>query len=338
MTQENMPVAAMEQEAETAGKIAVSVYCLAFNHEKHIRDALEGFVNQKTTFRYEVFVHDDASTDGTATIIAEYARKYPQIIKPIYQTENQYSRGVNIVYDIIWPRMQGKYVASCEGDDYWSDPQKLQLQYEAMERHPECTICSHYTRWIRMEDETTGGFYPNRRYRIKEGIVDKNTQMLVSIDDLFHLSSAFLRRTDDQPAMDFVEKMPVGDVAMLLFYQKHGYMYFVDREMSVYRRGTAGSWTKRVIRNPEVAIKHFQQHKEALRSCKTYFEGKYSDVFDRKIRDCDFAIAAQKKDYKTLTKNLSYVYRTGGAKWVAKVLVCAVCPPVGKLLDSMKKY
>ena len=89
----------------------VSVYCLTYNHEKYIKDALEGFINQKTDFEYEVFVHDDASTDNTAKIIKEYAQKYPHIIKPILQKENQYSKGVKIFYQYIYPRISGKYIA-----------------------------------------------------------------------------------------------------------------------------------------------------------------------------------------------------------------------------------
>ena len=89
--------------------IVVSVYCLAYNHEQYIRDALEGFVRQKTNFRYEVLVHDDASTDNTPAIIWEYAQKYPDIIKPIFQTENQYSKGVKILPEIIHPKSSGRY-------------------------------------------------------------------------------------------------------------------------------------------------------------------------------------------------------------------------------------
>ena len=105
--------------------IVVSVYCLAYNHEQYIRDALEGFVRQKTNFRYEVLVHDDASTDNTPAIIREYAQKYPDIIKPIFQTENQYSKGVKILPEIIHPKSSGRYIAFCEGDDYWCDENKL---------------------------------------------------------------------------------------------------------------------------------------------------------------------------------------------------------------------
>ena len=98
--------------------VMVSVYCLAYNHERYIRHTLEGFVRQVTNFRYEVVVHDDASTDGTLAIIREYEQKYPQLIKVIAQKENQYSKGVKIIQNVIFPTLQGKYLAICEGDDY----------------------------------------------------------------------------------------------------------------------------------------------------------------------------------------------------------------------------
>ena len=125
--------------------IKVSVYCLAYNHEKFIRNTLDGFVSQKTNFKYEVIIHDDASTDNTTNIIREYEEKYPDIIKPIYQTENQYSKGIGIIPNYIVPRIRGKYVAACEGDDYWCDDYKLQKQFDYMEKHSECSMCVHNT-------------------------------------------------------------------------------------------------------------------------------------------------------------------------------------------------
>jgi len=104
----------------------VSICCITYNHEKYIRDAIEGFLMQKTLFPIEILIHGDASTDKTADIIKEYEVKYPDIIKPIYQTENQFSKGVSISATYQFPRARGKYIAICEGDDYWTDPHKLQ--------------------------------------------------------------------------------------------------------------------------------------------------------------------------------------------------------------------
>lgn len=117
--------------------LMVTIRCVAYNHEPYIRECLEGFVMQKTNFRFEAIVHDDASTDGTANIIREYAEKYPDIIKPIFETENQYSKRDGSLRRIMNSHMKGKYIAMCEGDDYWIDPYKLQKQVDYLEKHAE---------------------------------------------------------------------------------------------------------------------------------------------------------------------------------------------------------
>lgn len=118
-------------------KVLVSICSITYNHEKYIRQCLDGFLMQKTDFPFEVIIHDDASTDKTADIIREYEAKYPNIIKPIYQKENQYSKGVEICNTYVYPKAQGKYIALCEGDDYWIDPLKLQKQVDFLEGHPD---------------------------------------------------------------------------------------------------------------------------------------------------------------------------------------------------------
>ena len=117
--------------------VVVSVCCITYNHEKYIRETLEGFVSQKTDFPFEIIIHDDASTDKTREIIEEYKKTYPDIIKPIYQEENQYSKGVDPFYAYVFPAAKGKYFAMCEGDDYWTDPYKLQKQVDFLEANPD---------------------------------------------------------------------------------------------------------------------------------------------------------------------------------------------------------
>ena len=120
----------------------VSIICLTYNHTKYIRQCLDGFVMQQTNFSFEIIVHDDASTDGTALIIKEYAEKYKDKFIPVLQNVNQYSQGVSLGKTFLYPLAKGKYIAECEGDDYWTDPLKLQRQVDFLENHSDYVLCS----------------------------------------------------------------------------------------------------------------------------------------------------------------------------------------------------
>jgi|SRR5690554_1094478 len=122
-------------------KPLVSILCVTYNHEKFIRGCLESLVNQECDFAYEILIHDDASTDNTQTIIKEFQKLYPELVKPIFQTENQWSKqagGINLRFN--YPRAKGKYIALCEGDDFWIGKDKLQKQVKVLEDHPECSV------------------------------------------------------------------------------------------------------------------------------------------------------------------------------------------------------
>jgi glycosyltransferase involved in cell wall biosynthesis len=120
--------------------VLASVCCTTFNHERFVREAIEGFLMQETDFPFEIIVHDDASTDSTADIIREYAEEYPRLIRTIIQTENQYSKGGLINPRFVFPKATGKYLALCEGDDYWTDSTKLQKQVTFLENNPDYVI------------------------------------------------------------------------------------------------------------------------------------------------------------------------------------------------------
>lgn len=130
------------QSEHVNGEPVVSIICATYNHFNFIEDAIKGFVSQRTNFPFEVIVHDDASSDGTQGVIRKYAEKYPNLIKPIFQKENQYSQNKKPL-DICLPLTKGKYIAICEGDDYWTDANKLQIQFDYMEQNPSCVVTHH---------------------------------------------------------------------------------------------------------------------------------------------------------------------------------------------------
>src|SRR5665647_1282331 len=102
--------------------ILVSICCATFNHEKFIAYALDGFLMQKTNFAYEILINDDCSEDNTANILKDYNIRFPGVFKITFQAENQYSKGIKPFSQMLFPKVKGKYVALCEGDDYWTDP------------------------------------------------------------------------------------------------------------------------------------------------------------------------------------------------------------------------
>lgn len=219
-------------------KPVVSICCATYNHSSYIRQCLDGFVTQKTSFSFEVIVHDDASTDGTQDIIREFAARYPDIIKPIYQTENQYSKGVRINLTYIFPRIKGKYVAICEGDDYWTDPYKLQKQVDFLESHPDYVMCS--SRWDEyFENEKR--FSPDiPGYVPAEGLS-------YSLDDLIRglwcfqpLTVVYRRSALDMTR--YSQYRPAKDITLFYLLLTKGKGFCFNDSMAVYRYHSGGVW------------------------------------------------------------------------------------------------
>ncbi len=219
--------------------IIVSIHCLAYNHVNYIRQCLDGFVMQKTNFRFEAIVHDDASTDGTAEIIEEYAEKYPDIIKPILEKENVYSKHIpGLLTKIMDEKCSGKYIAICEGDDCWIDPLKLQKQVDYMEAHPECTMTCTRTK---LYSEKEKRYYGEQYCRKKDGII--NLVDIVNRTGLYISTCSIIYRREimrDYP--DYCKKCRVGDYPLQIYCAMKGTVFYFDKAMSVYRRDNPNSW------------------------------------------------------------------------------------------------
>lgn len=221
--------------------IIVSIKCTAYNHEKYIRETLEGFIMQKTNFRFEAIVHDDASTDNTADIIREYAEKYPDIIKPIYETENQYSKKDGSLLRIMNKASKGKYIALCEGDDYWTDPYKLQKQVDFLEGHPDYVMCSHrYKVYHQNNSSFEDKIIPN---------ISCNGPRTYTLNDLIkgkwlaHTLTVLYRR--DAFDLNYYMKYKIRlDVVLYYLLLKKGKGVLLDDVMAVYRVHSGGVWSR----------------------------------------------------------------------------------------------
>lgn len=288
-----------------SNKIMVSVLCTAYNHEKYIRQCLDGFIMQKTNFTYEVIIHDDASTDRTVDIIREYEAKYPNIIKPIYQTENQYSQHIPITKNYLLPKVQGKYLAWCEGDDYWTDEYKLQKQYDLMEMNPDCHMCVH-----RVQDVNEDGSLADMQrpwFALDSGIVaPRNFVYYVAVYHVpFQTSSVFARTTDYQQYLSkeikFRNISNVGDFPLHLYFGQLGNNYYLDDTMSCYREMSIGSWSERYAKGgKERERKQTEINIGMLKAFDKYTNGQYHDIIAQRTNPYDFSIFEEEKNYKAM--------------------------------------
>lgn len=223
----------------------VTVWCLTYNQKEFIKDALDGFVMQKTSFPFEVIVHDDASTDGTTNIVNEYAKKYPEIIKPMIETENQWQKGglKHIISIMNEKHRRGKYIAFCEGDDYWTDSLKLQRQVDFLEGHSEYSMCFHSAK---KQYETNAVAWINC-----ENIQDKDYDATdIFINWTVPTASVLCRKE----AMDFYanlkhpERIQNYDIFIILSCAMVGKLRGMHEQMSVYRiQGEGLTYNKKAL-------------------------------------------------------------------------------------------
>lgn len=218
----------------------VSILCATYNQEKYIAQTIEGFLLQKVNFPIEIIIHDDASTDGTADIIRKYEAEHPDLIKGIYQTENQYSKRVDIWAKFLYSKAQGKYFAECEGDDYWTDPSKLQRQVDFLESHPDY-ILSHTA--FKYYDQNNGVFLEDqsikRNLEIQEKeleklsllILDRNQYRIQTVTILY--KSELWSLITDSFAMS--KYFFMGDTQLYFFASKFGKIHYDPTVTSVYR-------------------------------------------------------------------------------------------------------
>ncbi len=214
--------------------ILVAIHCLVYNHESYLRECFEGFVMQKTNFRFVAIVHEDCSTDHSADIIREYEAKYPDIFRPIYETENQYSKhdgSLERIMNAAIDATGAKYVAMCEGDDYWTDPNKLQKQVDFLEAHPDYSMCYHKAKVLSdiEEERNLYTLLEEREYSAYE--IYK--EWLVP-------TCSVVYRVGLLPNENSVPPVVYGDIYMFLRLAEKGKLYNLNFEGAVYRRNSGG--------------------------------------------------------------------------------------------------
>lgn len=225
----------------------VSVFCNTFNQVSYIAKCLDSFLAQKTNFPIEVLVTDDASTDGTAEIVADYAESHPDTFIAILHEENQYSKGVNHNREFLWPLSRGKFIAFCEGDDWWSDPLKLQKQYDKMLATPTASWCVHASDYV---DEKGRLLYVSRLYEsdsLLEFTEACQRIQLAATASFFVRKEVYGRYLDAAPSKMCCH----GDFKMSRFFSLFGDTIYLSESMSAYRCFAHGSINSEIAIRPD---------------------------------------------------------------------------------------
>lgn len=260
----------------------ITIFCLTYNHASFIEDALRGFLIQKTSYTYKIFVFDDASTDGTSEILRKYEKQYPDLLDVCISPYNIYKNPErpSILQKLYEEHIEGEYVAWCEGDDCWIDEEKLQLQLDYMKSHPECSITAHGSKWIdykKNEEKEYRPYHEDRYLTPHEVIVQPygnlSTASLVMRKEVFF-------REDKYPKCD------VGDIPRQLYGLYKGKIFYFNRIMSLYRYMHTNSWSSRYDENAVMMWKHKFIMADFFVQYDIYTEYRYHSDIKIKIKEC----------------------------------------------------
>ncbi len=258
-----------------SNNIIVSITCVAYNHEYCISEALDSFLMQETNFPFEIIIHDDVSTDRTADIIREYEKRFSNIVKPIYQKENKFSQGINPM-SFIFPKVKGKYIAFCDGDDFWTDKQKLQIQVDSMEENPEVDMSFH----------SAYEFINGKKRRVLSKQADSNK--IFTPSEVILGGGEFCSTTALMFRSEFILKLPKylieiipGDYPMQIIGSSRGGALYINRCMSAYRVGEASAWSNLTLKNSQKQKNHLLSFHNMLNRVNIYLDNR----FDREIKE-----------------------------------------------------
>jgi len=317
----------------------VSVVCTAYNHSAYLRQALESFVGQRTDFAYEVLVSDDASTDGSAEILWEYAEKYPLLIRPFCLEKNLYSQGVNLYDAVLYPASRGRYIALCEGDDCWTDPEKLQRQADFLDAHPDYSACVHNTMLHYLDGSRPDA--PLFSGRTEQDLPFET--VVQGMSHAFHTSSILARREflldpPDFRAVAFAHGFT--DYAVGVWLTLCGRVRYLDRCMSLYRIGSNPSaWSSGVDRHYAKFKQFVSGEIEMLRAVLPHVSGERAQAAERVIREREYELLElQGRAREQLRPPYDEIYRRQSRSYKLKHLLKRSLPGLHRLYRKAQGY
>lgn len=249
--------------------------CLTYNQERYIQQCLDSLVCQKTNFKYQVVVHDDASTDSTTQILLGYANRYPDIVVPVIEKENVYSKGLNFD-SILAPLIKGRYVAFCEGDDWWLSDDKLQIQYDYMEQNGDCSLCVHDAKLF---DDRQGAFTGNLPSSGQER--DISIEEIIENGGWYLGTNTMLFKAEYYELPGCYQGWGVSDYPRAIYLGTQGRVHFLSGSMAAHRVNASGSWTIKMSENLESREIANKKVVDGLKSADLYTDFRYHQSFNK---------------------------------------------------------
>ncbi|MDM0954892.1 glycosyltransferase [Clostridium perfringens] len=312
--------------------ILVSINCITYNHEKYIGEALESFMMQKTNFDFEIIVSDDFSTDNTVEVVKKFQKKYPNKIRLIEGKKNIGARqnGMRAHNNSL-----GKYVAICEGDDYWTDCNKLQKQINYMEKNRDCSMVFHNAEKINDKTKKSEGFMINKNLNSKK----------ILIKDFFDLQ--FIPTASILYKKELKDNMPswymdaiTGDFPFNLILIANSYAYYMNDVMSVYRVGNSesmmGKWKSR-SKSLDFKINHAQGYLDILNNFNEFSSFKYDDLIKEEIKNREFEILIDKGNLREIkSEKYKENYNKMSKKSKMKTFIISISPRLFDILSKIR--
>lgn len=267
----------------TDAPVAVTVCSITFNQAEFIAKALDGMLSQRLPEPFEIIIHDDASTDGTREIVQDYATRYPRIVRAVLPERNRYSQGISIFAEIL-PLAKGRYVALCEGDDYWLGRDKLAVQAKFLDATPDCDICSHH--FIRFQYDSSGQIVS----RVTEdGSVGRyDAQYLFDKSKArFPTATVMMRRSTLDTYLNFSQRysyIRMEDIYMKFFAARSGGIELLPGTFAVYRAQAPNSWSSSMRRSKSFKLANSRAKVNSYRALADMAGPEQRQAIERAIR------------------------------------------------------
>ncbi len=308
-------------------EVKVSIYCAVYNHALYLRQCLNGFVMQKTNFKYEAIIHDDASTDDSVAIIKEYALKYPDIIKPIFQTENQYSKGILIVNEYILPKCSGDIIAICEGDDFWTDENKLQKQYDFMCDNPNCSIVTHAVTKVNKRNNKKSYCGPAMQSRYFTA-----DEIIIGGGVFVPTCSIMMKKEVRQSLPDCFKCKGIADYQIQIYAAIVGDFYYMSDCMGVYNAySSQDAWSTKNS-TTQRSLEYKRNIIDMLGRVNQFYNYKYNDAIKKAINIFRFDIELLLGNYSLLKKEFKEIYKAQSIKRKVGINIGLLSPNLIKMI------